>query len=88
MNPNNDNNNDAKRGTIMIGSDFFGGRRDSMDSQASSRRGSLDAPLSGGAAGDAAAQAQQQSKSRQRGRFWPTSIGAAQLDCASAPFSA
>lgn len=92
MNPPSNNNDDSKaaRGnTIMLGSDFFGGPRgrDSLDLQqespAGSRRGSVDGS-GGGEGGDAAsAQARQQ----HRARFWG-SIGAAQVDCTAAPFSA
>lgn len=95
--PNNNNNNkpSQSRGTIMLGSDFFGGRRDSLESQGApdSRRGSMDGPspsssspmMGGGGGGpDGASAAQQQKRQQQRGRFW----GIAQVDCTTAPFSA
>jgi hypothetical protein len=90
MNPSDGNNNKPPR-TIMIGSDFFGGRRDSLDSQQSpdSRRGSAElgsAPSMGAGSGDATA-AQQKQRQQHRARFWGN-IGAAQVDCSSAPFSA
>lgn len=85
--------------TIMLGSDFYGSgpnppaRRDSIDSQPDSRRGSMDdhvpppsAPSSSSSSpSEGAARNQRlQRLQQQRGRFW----GAAQVDCTSAPFSA